>query len=368
MREAADLDRLAAGIERLELQNSTLATEMRAVVRQASTRAFTFTTASPSDMGNLFRPVPLHCRPALELPDLAHLPPAGTLTPFEWAGRGGERAERTASVLLLPLLRDWVTTDMEPAITNAFVDVQPTATRSAMRIHAEGMGTFSGMTDMVILNNGLIAGEVSAPLVNCVVSVDWKHPTRFGITNKFGAALQAVAFSRVQGTDSTSPPVFFTDLSTGFRCWQLVEGRMGIYHDAAGSSLLSLEAGVALIRHFLRAQAAAGFVRSSQAAAAATHVAAGASNTAAATGARAAAPGPGSTVSGGALAAASGAHRFAMPPVKQAHSLVPDSTPDSVLLEVTSREEEAALFQSITHSLAVQWSSMGGICMEDFYG
>jgi hypothetical protein len=256
---------------------------------------------------------------------------------------------------------------MVPACTNAFVDVQPLATHAPLSIHAEGIGHFHGMTGMVILEHGLIQEEVSSPLSNCVLSVDWKHPSKFNIRNKSIATLQAYAISRLRGSETDSPPIFFTDMSSGFRCWQMVDGKLGLYHGASDSELLSLEEGVALIRYFLVEDAATDSVARPEGTGIAA-AAAAAGGTGPVAGSAAAETAMGSSLSGTTREDAQGLPSIGKRVVKQGRGRAADDSPtDTVLLEVSSPEEEAALFCSISHGLLAQWSSMGGMLMDDFY-
>lgn len=369
---AAVLETVVAGMRELTTGTQELTREVRTVVKQVSTPPIAFTAASPSAVDNLLHHLCLHEQPARTLPpEAVNLKPdARALIPYAW----GQQSEVEASKHLLPLLKMWVTSGAIPAITNEFVDVQGLASHSPLRVRVDGIGNFSAMTDMVILNAGLVDVDVVSRLSNCAVAVDWKAPDPFRAGTKVLAALQAVAFANVQGTyPDSSPPVFFTDMVTGFRCSQIVQGALLAYHGASGTSLLSLSEGVGLIRHFLKAADTA----EDAAEGAQRMVAAGA-------GAAAGASGPRRSsrrgrADGGSPDVGSGTG-LATPPVKQAmdqadgtfDKLEADDSPETVLLEVYSREEyspeeEAALFQSTIHRVAAHWSEMGGIRI-DFCG
>lgn len=224
-----------------------LASSLQAVITKTATPKVPFTAASPSAVDNLLRRRHIAERPPLPLPQLSDLLPASLLEPFNW----GTLTETRAAPDLLQKLREWVVNGAIPPISNEFLDVQGLASHAPLHIYEPHIGDFKGINDMVILNSGLSAAEIVSPMANCAVAVDWKVPSKLA-TAKHLAALQAIGLS-VLRDEANSPPLFFTDLCTGFRCWRLIDNDFCCYKGINGS-LLTLAEGVALIRYFLIAE------------------------------------------------------------------------------------------------------------------
>ena len=325
-------------------------------MQQSATPDIRFSVASPTLVDKLLRHLAVRELEPLALPPSDHLlPPDGALTPFSWT-RG--QTEPAASHELLALLQSWVKDGLEPPITNAFMDVQGLASHAPMEIAVGKLGTFKGMCGMVVLRRGLTEDDIFSPLGNCALAVDWKHPSAFSLkATKPQAALQTIGLSRLLGGEN-SPPVFFTDMATGFRCWQLVESELGVYHGASGTADLTLAEGVALIRHFLVRDAELMGIQRARVLAVRDDSPLGAAGAgvsaphaaAAGTGGPLATPLPAGKAGGGGISAAGNS---------------PDD-PAALLPEASSPEDEAATLLSITHGLAARWSTLGGLALADF--
>ena len=309
-------------------------------------------------MDKMLRQMSIHEAGGMDLPPLAELTPAAdSVQPYAWpAGR----SEAQASPQLLVLLERWVKINCSSAIRNVFTDVQGFARHAPMEFVSLGVGKFKGVPDMVILHEGLTEDDTVSPLSNCVVAVDWKRPSSFrDALNKPQGVLQAVGFSQLLDSD-VGPPVFFTDMTTGFRCWQVIGGELYFYRGTTGTSNLSLAEGVALIRYFLidaakRRQAdhvkRAQLIFNSSMPPAATD-----------------------DNSIGSVPSASGSNQYTPLSSKQRSieqgptaAVDSDSDPIGNKSSDTSPEDDVAALLSITHSLATRWSRIGGIHLASFF-
>lgn len=184
----------------------------------------------------------------LLLPDLSlYMPSLESIRPYEW---GFTERESTASQNLLSLLTTWVTFDSVPHIANRFFDVQSLASRSCMEVFVESVGTFRGMPDAVVpLSTVGDFYEIQPISSSTIVSIDWKTPSAFSSESKVNSIghIQAIAFANLS---QRSVPVFITDMSTGFKCWIVIDSKMYYLHHIDGQCL-SLTEGVALMRYFL---------------------------------------------------------------------------------------------------------------------
>ena len=317
-----------------------------------------FSAASPTIVDKMLRQMSIHEAGGMDLPPLAELTPsADALQPYSWpAGR----SESQASTQLLGLLESWVKFNCSSVIPNVFTDVQGYARHAPMEFVSAGVGNFRGVPDMVILHKGLTKDDTIAPLSNCVMAVDWKKPSSFrDASNKPQGVLQAVGFSQLVDSE-VGPPVFFTDMATGFRCWQMIGGELYFYRGADGTSTLSLAEGVALIRYFLIDAAQhrqAGHVRRAQ-------LIFNSSMPPAAT-----------TAAGiGDLSSASGTAQYTplsskLKSSEQGPTAAVDSDSDPICNKSndTSPEDDVAALLTITQSLAAHWSRMGGIRLASFF-
>lgn len=206
---------------------------------------YQFTKASSNAVKSLLQSLQIE-QISFSLPSSLHLPLH--VAPFVW----GLQGEKDAADALLTKLRVCVLALQPSVAEHHFMDVQSLATTTPLRITQGETAVFSGAPDVVILRERLDPRETVVPLSSCVVSIDWKTPTamaqHFSIARI--AAQQAIGFSRLHA-DGFSPPVFFTDLSTCFRCWLLIGHSLCVFKGAAGADL-SLKEGVALIHYFLK--------------------------------------------------------------------------------------------------------------------
>jgi hypothetical protein len=179
----------------------------------------------------------------LQLPPIAHLMPfPRSLVPFPW----GALRETTASP---SLLEQWVKTGTPPPPENLFLDVQSLAGHSPLEVREPGIGRFKGVPDLAILCCGCEA-DTLLPLSNCAAAVHWRTPAALSSGVAAQALLQSLGLCEISGGGASSPPIFFTDLASHFLCCRTVREDMHYYVGAAGRKL-SLEEGVALLRHFL---------------------------------------------------------------------------------------------------------------------
>jgi len=157
------------------------------------------------------------------------------------------------SAELLAALDLTVKTGAIPPIDNVLRDVQTFARHAPLAVAEERVAVFKGGPDCVYLNNNLGKYDFGV-MSSCRVSIDWKSPASFA--NKAAVAaqatVQAVALSEANGA---AVAVFFTDLSSGFRCWIVEKDTVHRYH--RDEEDLTLTEGIALIRCFLHQGAAA---------------------------------------------------------------------------------------------------------------
>ena len=242
-----DIGRLAQSIENLRLDFTALTAKVSTVVaQQVATADFNFSAAPPSVVRSLLGARDIHERD-LPLPPIDHLKPATRLIPYVWA-----QTMTAAARDLQLLLERWVKSGSAPALEHAFCDVQSLAPHSPLVIHELGVGTFKGVSDMVVLCHGVSAGRLMSPLANCAVAVDWKTPAALAKGVRQQAALQVLGLAHLAGEYSQPPPVFFTDLKSHFLCFCLTGRTLGCYVGADGTNCLSLEEGVGLVRYFLQ--------------------------------------------------------------------------------------------------------------------
>jgi hypothetical protein len=247
----ADESSLAGMMQQVILGQRGMAASIETLVRQQATPDVVFSEASRTIVDKLLRKRGIPEGSTMGLPrDIAeHMPPA-PLDPYEW---GRNEKETSASPLLMARLKEWVTRGAEPPILQAFVDVQKLAANASLVIEEPGVGKFTGMSDMVVLRSERRSDVVSV-VSSCALAVDWKTPTAMAKDVNPQALLQVLAIHELNDDRVASPPVFFTDLHTGFYCWQVVSDEVHSYRGASGV-LLSLAEGVALIRYLLQAEA-----------------------------------------------------------------------------------------------------------------
>ena len=180
----------------------------------------------------------------------AFLPPEGTIVPFVWGALG----EAAASPALLALLSSNVSTGAAPAARGRFFDVRSFASADPLVLDVEladgTAATLAGMVDAVATGAGMVRPEELAPVASsALVCIDWKTPRALANASAIAAIahVQALAFAVASG--GRAPPVFMTDMVTGFRAWIIIGD--GIYHLHPEGSDLSLSEGVALIRLFI---------------------------------------------------------------------------------------------------------------------
>ena len=245
---SADASSLVQSIENLRLDLTALTAKVSTVVQQVATADFNFSAAPPSVVRNLLGARGVHERD-LPLPPIDHLKPSARLIPFAWA----QTMKETAAARDLQLLLErWVKSGSAPALEHAFCDVQGLAPHSPLVIHEPGIGTFKGVSDVVILSHGVGADRAMNPLLNCAAAVCWKTPAALIKGLRHQAALQVLGLAHLAGEHSEPPPVFFTDLQSRFLCFRLTGRTLGCYVGAGGTSCLSLEEGVGLVRYFLQ--------------------------------------------------------------------------------------------------------------------
>ena len=236
---AADL---AAEFRAFRLETTT---KLDTVIKQSKEISGVFSGASQTDAMNFARDENIRQGGRLELPALASC--AVSPVPYTWGGRSETQASRT----LRDSLQAWTCEGASPPINVCFLNTE-NLTRAPLVAAHEG-ATYTGVPDLVTLLPGLGVDTVTV-FQSASSSWDWKTEKKF--TEKRSAVagqavLQLLAFSRLT-IDGCTVPVFFTDMSTGVRCWIMVDKVVYTFHgDGGGPNDLSLERGILLLRYFI---------------------------------------------------------------------------------------------------------------------
>ena len=245
-------------LEQLTLDQKAQAADhaatLQSLLRQQNMESYAFSTVSSKCVNQAIQGLSFDIKGRLTLPDLSsYMPQLIDISPYVWTER---QRETEAAPELLELLSRWVKVGAMPPILNSFFDVQQLASHYSMEISVEGVGTFSGMPDVIVPHFSLRSFQEIAPIsMSARLSIDWKSAKAFKEESKITAIgrIHALAFAVL----STRPvPVFFTDMVTGFRGWIVIDCVLYYLHPDNG--LLSLADGVALIRYFLSQSAVEG--------------------------------------------------------------------------------------------------------------
>ena len=242
-RDAAHEVSLAARDAALEARMAELSTRPSALPRTH------FSAASSGLASRAVAGLGVRAAGGLRVDVSAFLPPEGAVAPFDWTGTRGERA---ASPALLTRLAAWVREGAAPPIANHFFDVQGLAAADPLVLEVDGVAIFSGMVDAVAAAPEMVRREELAPISSSALACfDWKTPAAFANRGTVCAIahVQALAFHSLCGA-RTMPPVFMTDLASGFRAW-IVLGDALFYLHSGDHVDLTLREGVALVRLFL---------------------------------------------------------------------------------------------------------------------
>ena len=235
------ISELAVG---LNDQKSILAS----LLQQNKLEDFNFSSVSYRCVSRALSALNLGVGGNLLLPDLSpYMPSLESIRSYEW---GLNERESTASQNLLSLLATWVTFGAVPHIANQFFNVQSLASKNYMEMFVESVGTFRGMPDAIVpLSTIGTIHEIQPISSSTIVSIDWKTPTAFSSESKVNsiAHIQAIAFANLS---QRSVPTFITDMSTGFKCWIVIDSKI-YYLCHINGRCLSLAEGVALMRYFL---------------------------------------------------------------------------------------------------------------------
>lgn len=178
----------------------------------------------------------------------ALLPPEGPIAPFVW----GTLGETAASPALLDLLSSSVCA--HPTVRGRFHDVRSFTSADPLVLDVEltdgTTARFSGMVDAVATGAGMVRLEELAPVASsALVCIAWKTPEAFAIASSISAIARVQVLALAVASGGRAPPVFMTDMATGFRAWVLIGD--AFYHLHPEGCNLSLAEGIALIRLFL---------------------------------------------------------------------------------------------------------------------
>ena len=251
---SAEQQRVSAEQQRVIAEQQRVLTDaINASLAEKSTPALSFSAASTSAVRNLATARGIH-QEHRELSEqtLGRFLPhegffCGDFAPWTWAVGTTETSQSSA---LMVRLDAWVKASKRLNIACSFVDVQGFSAHCPLVIEEEGVGVFRGVPDWVALAAG--NDDAPAPFVDCMLTVDFKTTDAMASSRHSAisaiACLQAIALSQWRD-DGCSVPVFFTDMSTSFRCWMLFDGKLLAFHPSRGS--LDLRHGVALMRYFL---------------------------------------------------------------------------------------------------------------------
>lgn len=223
--------------------------ELAPLVRQHEFKEGVFSKVSASDCQRLMERSGFHTGAQLPLPaSIADVGTVDCLAPFVWETPSKKYSETQASPLLRPKLEAWLRSGASPALDDVhFKNVEQ---RTGVPLVAESdQARFTGVPDLVALRRGLNQYAFSVWL-DTVASWDWKTQEKFANRTKVAAqaTLQVLGFAN-QWEAIDSPPVFFSDMSTGVRCWIMVGGTIYAFHGTERD--LTLEEGVRLTRYFI---------------------------------------------------------------------------------------------------------------------
>jgi hypothetical protein len=218
------------------------------LVQQKKLEDFNFSRVSNQCVSRAISALNVEIGGHLHLPELLpYMPLSSDVRAYPW---GATEGETSVSGNLLKLLTTWVTFGAVPNILNRFFDVQSLSAHNSMEIIVDSVGTFRGMPDAIASRSTVCDfHEIGSISSSTLVSVDWKTPSAFANASKVNPIghIQAIAFENLS---QRSIPVFFTDMSSGFKCWIVVESKLYYLHKEDGQSL-TLTEGIALMRYFL---------------------------------------------------------------------------------------------------------------------
>jgi len=180
--------------------------------------------------------------------NLADVGPVVHTEPFVWETRLKKYSEDQASPTLRPRFVTWMRTGANPALDD--VVFKPVERRNKVPLVAESDTMhYTGVPDLVVLRRGLDEDTFSI-WNDTAASMDWKTEERFADRHAVAAqaTMQVLGFA-AQWNANCSPPVFFSDMATGVRCWIMVDGVLYTFHRAGKD--LTLEQGVRLCRYFI---------------------------------------------------------------------------------------------------------------------
>lgn len=218
------------------------------LLTRVATQSCTFSEVNTSIVANAETALGVAAGGYLAIPHdvlLKYMPDEPDICPYDWTSQ----SERQAAPYLLERLKGWVQNKANPPVPNLFLDVQGRAVHSAMQVPVEGVANFSGMPDAIVPHRRIQLPEEAYPIAAAQLAVDWKRPQDFRNRRQVSAIgrIQALAFAQPTAYDD-GKPVFFTDMSTGFRAWVVLRGTVYYLHPDRD---LTLTEGVALIRYFL---------------------------------------------------------------------------------------------------------------------
>jgi hypothetical protein len=219
----------------------SVAARLEAATARVTTPSVAFSKVSPRHFTGLLSERGIRTV-AAPLPDLTEFSlPAPRA--FVWPADPDENRSAPA---LKSLLEALVQSDRPVGEQRHFADIHSDRSRL---YHCEqpGVGKFTGVPDLLILGDGI--GPEDEILFSCDCIVDWKKPATFAGEKPLIARQGGVLALAAAGDELNGPPVFFTDMATGMRCFMLVDGTLWKFH--RNHADLSLRDGIALIRYFL---------------------------------------------------------------------------------------------------------------------
>ena len=232
----AVLEAMTAELQELRVGQARV---LAAVTRVPAPKSVPFSDANITEVGPLLTERDIRQGRVLPLPpNISSLRPA-SVPPFLWGSRKeGKEESAELAAALQALLGDCTVMDVRG--------------KHNLRLESTDCA-FSGFADAVVLPVGFAVPAVVMPYSCCVAVLDWKTQAVFQSEDVSTQALLELLGTSDLSNPSPPPPVFFTDMATGFRVWLL---RGTTFHTFHGSRDLSLEDGVALLRYFIQHQGA----------------------------------------------------------------------------------------------------------------